>query len=97
MRTEISHAEKSELRPKVDRGDVCRLCIDAGLNTCHIDEICQLRFAEVLREEGPRTRISLDLARKKGLVKVRELRTGEDKPKRFIKITERGKVFFGSL
>ena len=97
MKIEISHVEKSELRPYMKDGDVCRLCIDAGLNTCHIDEVCQLKLAETLEGKEDRMHISLDLASEKGIVKVRELKTSEDRPKRFIKITERGRAFFGVL
>jgi len=97
MKTEISYVKKSELRPDLKNDDICRQCIDAGLNTCHVDEVCQLRLAEALEGGNERMRISLDMASRKGLVRVRKLKTGEDRPNRFVKITERGKAFFGVL
>lgn len=95
MKSSIGFIKRSEITPESKDSDVCAACRAAGLNTCEADEICQIRLAHALGK--PRTEIvtSIDHARKKGLVDVRYVKL-RGRPERFIRITEQGKMFFGS-
>ncbi len=92
MKTEIGFIRREEVLPS--KGDVCAECIARGLNACEQDEVCLLRLAQVLGKEIKEIYPSLIEAQKKGLVIIRSVNVG--KPRKFIKITEEGKLFFGS-
>jgi|Deesub1362A_J573_1020465.scaffolds.fasta_scaffold00151_68 hypothetical protein len=93
MKTSIGYIDRRDLTP--EETDICADCRSKGLNICEIDEICQARLAAAL---GNMRDIdsSIDFARKKGLIKVREIDVGGEK-RRFIKITEEGEVLFALM
>ncbi len=98
METEIGYIDRSELSPDSKDTEVCMECRLKGLNLCDIDEICQMRLASALGS-GKRSMVdgSLEYASEKGLIEVRTLEAEGNRPKRFIKITEQGKLFFGII
>ena len=59
--------------------------------------MCQIRLAEALGKPRDEIDATLDEAKRKGLIKVRETKLRGDRPRRFIKITEKGKLFFALL
>jgi DNA-binding MarR family transcriptional regulator len=97
MKTSISYVDKSEIFPEAKDADVCAQCRSKGLNLCDIDEICQIRLAAALGEDRPSIDASVDYAKKKGLIEVREIKGKGDRPRRFIKITDQGKMFFALM
>ena len=92
MNTEIGFIKRKEILPFKE--DLCGKCIAEGLNLCKQDEVCLIRLAQVLGKEIKDIYPSLIEAQKKGLVVIRSGNVGE--PRRFIKITEEGKLVFGS-
>ncbi len=98
METEIGYIDRSELSPDSKDTEVCMECRLKGLNLCDIDEICQMRLASALGS-GKRSMVdrSLEYASEKGLIEVRTMEAEGNRPKRFIKITEQGKLFFGII
>jgi hypothetical protein len=99
METEIGFIDRSELSPESKDTELCIECRAKGLNLCDIDEICQLRLATALGDKNISIIAkSIDFASEKGLVEVRTVRVkGKNRPSRFIKITEQGKMFFGTM
>lgn len=95
MGGDIWFIKKSEAAPEGKDFDVCAECRAEGRNMCGADEICQLRLASALGKPHTEIATSIDCARKKGLVDVRYIRF-KGEPKRFVRITEQGKMFFGS-
>ncbi|MBI5253315.1 MAG: hypothetical protein HY930_02810 [Euryarchaeota archaeon] len=95
MNGSIGFIKRSEIAPEGKDSDVCAECRAAGLNICDADEICQLRLANALGKSHTEIATSIDYARKKGLIDVRYVKF-KGSPKRFIRITEQGRMFFGS-
>jgi hypothetical protein len=95
MKGSIGFIKRSEIASEGKDSDVCAECRAAGLNICEVDEICQMRLANALGKPHTEIATSIDHARKKGLIDVRYVKL-KDRPKRFIRITEQGKMFFGS-
>jgi DNA-binding MarR family transcriptional regulator len=96
MKTSIGYIDRRELIPQKDE-DICAQCRAKGLNLCDIDEICQIRLAASLGKMKTDIDASIDFAKKKGLIEVREVKVKGNRPKRFIKITEEGKMFFALM
>ncbi len=96
MKTRISFIPASEVLP-IKEDDICGKCRMLGLNLCAYDEVCQIRLAKALGKPREEIDATLDEAKRKGLIKVRETKLRGDRPRRFIKITEKGKLFFALL
>lgn len=98
METHIGYIDRSELSLDGKDSDVCLECRLKGLNLCDIDEICQMRLASTLGEKKySLIEKSIDYANEKGLIEMRAVEVKGNRPKRFIKITEQGKMFFGIM
>lgn len=95
MGGDIWFIKRSEAAPEGKDSDICAECRAAGLNVCDADEICNLRLANALGKPHTEIATSIEHARKKGLVDVRYIKL-RGRPNRFIRITEQGKMFFGS-
>ncbi len=98
METHIGYIDRSELSIESKDTEVCMECREKGLNLCDIDEICQMRLASALgNKKYPIIEKSIDYANEKGLIEVRKVKVEGNRPNRFIKITEQGKMFFGII
>lgn len=98
METHISYIDRSELSLESKDTEVCMECRLKGLNLCDVDEICQLRLASALgKKKYTIIEKSIDYANEKGLIEVRTVKVNGNRPNRFIKITEQGKMFFGIM
>ncbi len=98
MDIEIGYIDRSELSIESKDTEVCMECREKGLNLCDIDEICQMRLASALgSKKYPIIEKSIDYANEKGLIEVRKVKVEGNRPNRFIKITEQGKMFFGII
>ena len=98
MDIEIGYIDRSELSIESKDTEVCMECRAKGLNLCDIDEICQMRLASALgSKKYPIIEKSIDYANEKGLIEVRKVKVEGNRPNRFIKITEQGKMFFGII
>ncbi len=98
METHIGYIDRSELSPESKDTEVCMECREKGLNLCDIDEICQLRLASALgSKKYSIIEKSIDHASEKGLIEVRIVKVKGNRPKRFIKITDQGTMFFGTM
>ena len=97
MGDEFRFIKRSEILPEGKDSDICAQCRARGLNLCDLDEFCQLRLAQALGKGGEEVSEALELARGEGLVDVRSVRARGKRPKKFVRITDRGSFLFGIL
>jgi predicted transcriptional regulator len=97
MKTKISYLDRAELIPTRKDVDLCGECRSKGLNLCDVDEICQIRLANALGKRHSEVSVFVDYAKKKGLIDVRYIKAKGARPKKFIKITDKGEMFFGLM
>ncbi|MFQ6105884.1 MAG: hypothetical protein ACE5NL_02310 [Candidatus Hydrothermarchaeaceae archaeon] len=94
MKTRIGFIEMSELVPAGKERDICMECREKGLNLCDVDEICHVRLAEALGKDWDEILPSVKYAEKKGVINTRDV-ISKGEPKKLIRMSEDGKMFFG--